>query len=98
MNGFYDANHFGGGKLPLKHRPDGLSAFNRSLRHGLWLVAKESLVPIRVSVPACERPKDSTTKQPAALRNFSRLRRRIYVGGSRAAFAATLESRPVYPG
>jgi hypothetical protein len=33
MNGFYDANHFGGGKLPLKHRPDGLSAFNRSLRH-----------------------------------------------------------------
>src|SRR5258707_15599859 len=60
----------------------------------LWL----SLVPIRVSVPACERPKDSTTKQPAALRNFSRLRRRIYVGGSRAAFAATLESRPVYPG
>ena len=33
MNGFYDANHFGGGKLPLKHRPDGLSAFNRSLGH-----------------------------------------------------------------
>lgn len=33
MNGSYDAKHFGGGKLPLKHRPDGLSAFNRSLRH-----------------------------------------------------------------
>jgi hypothetical protein len=30
---------------------------------------------------ACERPKDSTTKQPAALQNFSRLWRRIYVGG-----------------
>src|SRR5258708_6747633 len=50
------------------------------MRQGLWLVAKESLVPIRVSPPACERPKDSTTKQPAALRNFSRLWRRIYVG------------------
>ena len=44
------------------------------------MVAKENLVPIRGQSPACERPKDSTTKQPAALQNFSRLWRRIYVG------------------